>query len=351
MAGMPALSLLGRLVRRSALVAVVIALAAPAAASAHTGGTISTDFEARIGGLRPAVAGVQAHALEGDLKLQLTVSGRHVVVVFGLLGEPFLRFSPAGVQANAASPTAWNSGVVTSSQAVPASHSPSWRKVTGGHTFAWHENRLRPRPIVAGGASPKRVAPWTIPLVVDGRRVRLTGWEWYAAGPSLGVWLAAVAILVGAAAAAARYGRRALQHVLATGLLPVTVGAWLAGWIGILLFGRPSSLVIGVAVVYAAATALLVLAAVTATHGNGRMAAAGIVGALAAVFTVPEVEAFTRGFVFSALPATLARATAVVSFGGGIALAAVCIPAMAEILSDDPLRRRLLAPPVQHERW
>jgi hypothetical protein len=119
------------------------------------------------------------------------------------------------------------------------------------------------------------------------------------------------------------------------------------GWIGILLFGRPFDVVIGVAVAYAAATAVLVLAAVTAPHGNGRMAAAGIVGGLAAVFTVPEVQAFTRGFVLSALPATLARAAAVASFGGGIALAVLCIPAMAEILSDDPLRRRLLPPPTQ----
>jgi hypothetical protein len=347
MVGTGPLPVLGHLVRRSAVVAVAIAAAAPGVASAHTGGPISTDFEARIGGLQPAVEGVKARALEGDLKLQLTVSGRHVVVVRGLLGEPFLRFSAAGIQANAASPTAWNSGVVKSSEAVPVSRSPSWRRVTGGHTFAWHENRLRPRPIVAGGKSPKRVARWTIPLVVDGRRVRLTGWEWYAAGPSLRAWLAAVAILIAAAGAAARYGGRALQRVLAAGLVPVAVGAWLAGWIGILLFGRPSDLVIVVAVAYAAATALLVLAAVTAPRGNGRMAAAGIVGGLAAVFTIPEVEAFTRGFVLSALPATLARAAAVVSFGGGIALAAVCIPAMAEILSDDPLRRRLLAPPAQ----
>jgi hypothetical protein len=338
------LHLLARIARRSAIAAVAVVIAAPGVASAHTGGPISTDFEARIGGLRPPVDGVQARVLEGDLKLQLTVSGTHVVVVLGLLGEPFLRFSDAGVQANAASPTAWNSGVVKSSDAVPVSHSPSWRKVTGGRTFSWHENRLRPRPIIAGGASPRRVAAWTIPLVVDGRHVRLTGWEWYAAGPSVRLWLAAVALLIGAAAAAARFGGRALQRVLAAGLVPIAVTAWLAGWIGILLFGRPSNLVIVVAVAYAAATSLLVLAAVTATRGNGRMAAAGIVGGLAAVFTVPEVEAFTRGFVLSALPADVARAAAVVSFAGGIALAAVCIPAMAEILSDDPLRRRLLTP-------
>jgi hypothetical protein len=339
---------LARLIRRSAIVAVAVVVAAPGVASAHTGGPISTDFEARISGLRPPVQGVRAHVLEGDLKLQLTDSGRHVVVVLGLLGEPFLRFSAAGVQANAASPTAWNSGVVSSSDAVPISRSPSWRRVIGDRTFAWHEGRLRPRPIVTGGGtSPRRVAAWTIPLVVDGRDVRLTCWEWYAAAPSVRLWLAAVAIVIAAAAAAARYGGRGLQRVLAAGLVPVTVTAWLAGWIGILLFGRPSNLVIVVAVAYAAATTLLVLAAVTATHGNGRMAAAGIVGGLAAVFTVPEVEAFTRGFVFSALGANVARAAAVASFAGGVALLVVCLPAMAAILSDDPLRRRLLTPPSQ----
>jgi hypothetical protein len=343
------LALLTRLVYRSAIVAVAVVLAMPGVAHAHTGGPISTDFEARASGLHPAVEGVQVHVLDGDLKLQLTVSGRHVVVVLGLLGEPFLRFSPVGVQANAASPTAWNSGVVSSSDAVPVSHSPAWRTVAGGHTFAWHEGRLRPEGVVTdGGATPRRVAAWTIPLTVDGRHIRLTGWEWYAAGPSLRLWLGAIVGVLAAAAAATRYGGRRLQRALATGLVPIAVGAWLLGWIGILLYGRPSDLVIVLAAAYAAATALMVLAAVTATRGNGRMVAAGIVGGLAAVFTVPEVEAFTRGFVLSALPADVARAAAVASFAGGVAIALVCIPAMAEILSDDPLRRRLL-PPRQAE--
>ena len=52
------------------------------------------------------------------------------------------------------------------------------------------------------------------------------------------------------------------------------------------------------------------------------MAVAGMVGALAAVFTLPEIEAFTRGFVLSALPATAARAAALASFTAGIALVA-----------------------------
>jgi hypothetical protein len=265
------------------------------------------------------------------------------VVVLGLLGEPFLRFSPAGVAANAASPTAWSTGVVASSDAAKSARGPVWRTVSSGHTFAWHENRLRPRPSVPdGGTTPRRVAEWSIPMLVDGRRARLSGWEWYASGPPLAPWLAALLLPLAAACAAARYAGRPLHRALAATLLPVAVGAWLAGWIGILLDGQPSALVVALAAAYAAVTILLVAAAVAAGSGNARMAVAGIVGALAAAFTLPEIEAFTRGFVLSALPATAARAAALVSFTAGLALVAATVPAMGDILHDDPLRRRLL---------
>jgi hypothetical protein len=329
---------------RSALLAVALAFVAPATAYAHTGGRIATDFEARVAGLRPPVSGVRARVIGGDLKLELTVASGHQAVVLGLLGEPFLRFSAAGVAANAASPTAWSTGVVSSSDAVKSAAGPVWRRVSSGHTYAWHENRLRPRPSIPdGSATPRRVAPWSIPLVVDGRRARLTGWEWFATGPSPWPWLAALLVPLAAVIAGARYGRRPLHRRLAAGLLPLAVGAWLVGWIGVLVDGRPSPLVLALAAAYAAVTILLVAAAVAAASGNARMAVAGIVGALAAVFTLPEIEAFTRGFVLSALPATVARAAAIVSFTAGLALVAACVPAMADILRDDPLRRRLLA--------
>jgi hypothetical protein len=330
--------------RRSALLAVALALVAPATASAHTGGRIATDFEARVVGLAPRAPGVRAQVLGGDLKLELSVSSDHELVVLGLEGEPFLRFSAAGVAANAASPTAWSDGVVGSSDAVKSASGPVWRRVSSGHTYAWHENRLRPRPSVPGGsATPQRVAQWSIPLLVDGRRTSLAGWEWYASGPPVWPWLAALLLPLAAATAAVPYGPRRLHRRLAAVLVPVAVGAWLAGWIGILLDGGASALVLVLAAAYAAVTILLVAAALAAASGNARMAVAGIVGALAAVFTLPEVEAFTRGFVLSALPATAARAAAIVSFTAGLALVAACVPAMADILRDDPLRRRLLA--------
>lgn len=333
-----------RRLRRSALVAVAIVVAVPGTAYAHAGGRIATDFEARLAGVSPAAPSVRAQVLGGDLKLQLTVAGPHTVVVLGLLGEPFLRFTPAGVDANAASPTAWNSRVISAGDAVKSARAPVWRRVSSGHTYAWHENRLRPVPVPReGGTTARRVASWSIPLLVDGRRSRVFGWEWHETAPSLVPWIAAAAAIIAAAVAAALYAGRAAQRALAAALLPIAVAAWLAGWIGILLYGSPSALVIGLAAAYAVVTVLLVAAAVTATGGNARVATAGIVGALAAVFTVPELEAFTRGFVFSRLGDTGARAAALIAFSAGIALMSVCIPAMADILSDDPLRRRLLA--------
>src|SRR5689334_22489576 len=218
--------------------ALALAFVAPATAYAHTGGRIASDFEARIVGLRPRASGMRARVLGGDLKLELTVSGGHEVVVLGLEGEPFLRFSPAGVAANAASPTAWSSGVVSHSDAVTSATGPAWRRVASGPTYAWHENRLRPRPSVPGGsATPQRVAQWSIPLLVDGRRTSLAGWEWYASGPPVWPWLAALLLPLAAATAAVRYGPRRLHRRLAAVLVPVAVGAWLAGWIGILLDG------------------------------------------------------------------------------------------------------------------
>jgi hypothetical protein len=195
----------------------------PGTAFAHTGGRIATDFEARIAGtgLRPPAPGVRAQALGGDLKLQLTDNGPHVVVVLGLLGEPFLRFSASGVEANAASPTAWSSGVVAQGDAARSAHGPAWRRVSSGHTFAWHENRLRPRPIVpGGGTTPTRVAAWSVPLRVDGRRAVVTGWEWYAAAPSLIPWIAAGAALLAAVGAAVAYGSRRAHRALAAACVP-----------------------------------------------------------------------------------------------------------------------------------
>jgi ABC-type multidrug transport system fused ATPase/permease subunit len=193
-------------------------------AGAHLkSGVPSTDFEARIAGFRPGVSGLGARALDGDQRLELRVAPPHVVVVLGLLGEPFLRFSPGGVEANLASPTTTSMGVVAAADAVSSS-GVRRRRVSRGHTFAWHEHRLRPLGVVrthdAGG---RAVASFSIPLLVDGRRAALTGAEWHASRPRAWPWLLAGALLVGAATLVARRASARTRRRLAFGLLPLTV--------------------------------------------------------------------------------------------------------------------------------
>ena len=105
--------------RACVLVAVAVILLAPATAGAHIrSGTLSTDFEARVSHFRPTAHGLAARVLDGDQRLELRVAPPRVVIVLGIEGEPFLRFSSTGVEANLASPTAATERVISPGEAV-----------------------------------------------------------------------------------------------------------------------------------------------------------------------------------------------------------------------------------------
>ena len=121
------------------------------------------------GGLRPAVSGIEARVLESDLRLQLRVAPARVVVVLGLLGEPFLRFSPRGVEANAASPTAGSARVIERRRCrdlagCPLAPDPAWARVrVARQPAAARADRARRSAAAArrglvGGASDRRRA-------------------------------------------------------------------------------------------------------------------------------------------------------------------------------------------------
>ena len=208
------------------LVALTAGLAVPAPAAAHfKSGRLSTDFEARVGSFRPPAPGVRARVLDGDLRLELRVPPWRSIVVLGLLGEPFLRFSATGVEANLASPTASSARVIEAADTVSSA---------GGDVApreSWTRARLargtvRPVPIVRDPSTQARaVANWSIPLVVDGRRTTLVGSEWYASGPSPWPWFVAGALLVALGGVGARLLSRRMQRLVASVLLPVAVVA------------------------------------------------------------------------------------------------------------------------------
>jgi hypothetical protein len=315
--------------------AVAISLAAPASASAHLGsGTLSTDFEARVDGLRPATAGLAARVLDGDQRLELRVGGSRVVIVLGYIGEPFLRFSPRGVEANLASPTASATRVIKAADAVFSS-GVTWRRVTGGHTLAWHENRLRPAPIVHDSATrPHKVATWSIPLLVDGRGTSLTGSEWHAAGPSPWPWLGGGALLIGLAGLLARRARPRTRRRIAVGVLPVAVGGLLAAWCGTFLAGKVTLPTLLFTLVFAGVTGLFLLAGVASARGTAQLGVMALIGAFTAALALPQIVVFGHGFVLSALPALAARLAAAGALVGGVAVAALCMPGVIALLAS-----------------
>jgi hypothetical protein len=300
----------------------------PQPAQAHLSpGLVSASFRARIDGFRPPIAGVSASVLESDVKLRIVADPPHVVVVLGLVGEPFLRIGPDGTYANTHSPTAAAAGLITSAGAGPA----RWTRLSSDHAFAWHENRLRPQPIVSGRS--RRVAGWTIPLLVDGRRVSLVGSEFYAAQPRRLLWSIPALAALAVALAALRSGRSRVIRTTAWAALVVAVTSWTASWIGVLLDGRGSVLWLALAAVYALSVAGMVAAAVTAPAGDrGRLIAIGVVGVLVATFALPELGVFQRGFVLSALPATVARSCVALAVGCGVGAAVMSVPATVETL-------------------
>ena len=72
---------------------------------------------------------------------------------------------------------------------------------------------------------------------------------------------------------------------------------------------------------------------IAAAKGSTRIAVIALIGGFAAAFASPEVAIFGHGFVLSALPAEAARITVAAAVAGGLAVAALCAPAVMEFLS------------------
>jgi hypothetical protein len=324
-----------------ALAVVVVSLARPPAALAHIAtGDLSTTFKATVTGFRPPAPGLRAKVLGGDLKLQLSAPAADRVLVLGLVGEPFVRFDSSGVWVNLGSPTAATAGMVSSSQAVTGR--VVWHQVTGGHTLAWHENRLRPVSIVAGGGV-RPVGRWSVPMVVNGQRTTLTGVEWWGPPPPLWPWIASGLAALAAAALAARYvGRETVRRVALALVFPVVV-ALVVGWAGIFLVDQVSAVGLALSAVAAAITVVFAGFAVAAASGPAQTCVAGVVGATAATFAIPQLTIFAHAFVRSALSATPARLMMWIALVGGTALVALCVPAVVELLERSPFEA--LRPP------
>ena len=290
--------------------AVTSALLAPAVAGAHLrAGTVAVDYRASVAA--PAEAGFTARIYQSDRALSISVKPGHSIVVLGYLGEPFLRLDDAGVTVNAASATAAGTGVLLKGEFV-SGRTTAWRLRRGRHSVVWHDARVQGLPPGAERGA------WSVPLVVDGRPVRLTGelvrelrpavWPWPVGAAVCAALMLVFALLgramrvgsiVFAVAASIAAALTALGFALDTYASP---GTWIAGLdelafiavgLGVLVWGpRPAQ--------------------APATIGLGLLAAA--VG-------VSKGAVFLHPIVLSLLVGVAARLFVAISIGAGVAAA------------------------------
>jgi hypothetical protein len=290
------------------------------------------DDQARITqvGGAPAVAG---QVIDGDRKLELTVANGHTVIVLGDAGEPFLRFSPAGVALNTRAPTALINRLVPSGS-VPAL-SPRvpavWVTVTRGSRFAWHDHRLAPRP---AGTRNGDLGGWSIPLVVDGAHTAVVGRLWHDSGPRLWPWLALLGgVLVLVATAATRRERRILSLTAVAGAGAASTAALLIRLAFALAPGTSASGWLGFAFTWAvpigAGVALFSLR--RAPYVN---AAPGLAGMYAAFVGLGSAGVLVHGYVVSPWPAWLVRVCVTVAVAAGLLAAAAAIADVMRVDSD-----------------
>jgi hypothetical protein len=331
-------------IRRSRLPALVTAalvtLVLPTHAWAHATAPVNAlDYEARITSVGGAALGIRARVIDGDRKLDLRVPEPHTVVVLGDAGEPFLRFSPHGVDVNDRSPTAIINKLARrgSLPALDPYAAPMWRSVARRPTFRWHDHRLGPTPGRSYGEG--AVDRWSIPVVVDGRPDGIVGRLWHARRPPLWPWLCALAASIGLAVLVAVWkGARwlslaavvaaalacAARGVLGVGLSFAPGSAALSAWLSVVVACLPIVVLAGLAVV---------------RRGVYVLGAAALAATYAALVGLDNTSVLLHGYVISSLPATVTRVAAATAVCAGIVGATA---AVRTLLDRDVLGLRSL---------
>jgi hypothetical protein len=295
---------------------LAIAAALPDVASAHVGRTlpVATNFVARLAGSLP---GVQAKTVDGDQTLWLRVPASTTALVPGTLGEPLLRFDRSGVWLNLHSPTAQSDGIdrVDLRPSARTGAKPLWHRLTRAHAYAWHEHRLHLlEPLAHGRTSAGTIGPWSVPVVVAGRRLALRGVLDYR--PPGRAWLRVglAAVLAGAASATA-----SRWTAVTVGLALVAVPLVWAIRVGRELYGRPSVPVVGwVEIAITCLVGAALLYGLVSRNEGTRVLTAFLAGFGALYEGLTMLPVLTHAIALSALPTDFARVAEVLSLGAGI---------------------------------
>jgi len=148
---------------------ILLALTGASTALAH----VSHDAGVRptLSALPPMLTGVQVQLTE-TLAPQLLVENQtgKTLIILGQDGQPFLRLSPSGSEANTRHPE-WLKTYLPGGlpgRKPEAGTSPLWKVVKKSPNWGWFDTRLQPAGRKAGET-------WQIPVVLDGKAGEIKG--------------------------------------------------------------------------------------------------------------------------------------------------------------------------------
>jgi hypothetical protein len=195
---------------RSPLLLATVVLGLPLASPAAADPAGPTHYDSQLTGVEPADAPVRFEILGGDAFLVVRAEPGSEVEVPGYEEEPYVRIAADGtVEVNQRSPARWENEArygpaeVETPADAAADAPPRWEVVASDGEYAWHDHRIHwmspslPRQVDPSAGTPQPVADWSVPLVVDGEEVTVTGELRWLPGPApvvpLGVLVLAVA--------------------------------------------------------------------------------------------------------------------------------------------------------------
>ncbi|HVS85324.1 MAG TPA: hypothetical protein VHD91_06815 [Gaiellaceae bacterium] len=297
---------------------LLAAAALPGRAQAHAGLTAPA-ATSDLATITHTPAGLDAKVVDGDQRLWLSVPPGTTVLVLGLQGEPYLRYSPAGIEVNTHSTTYYlNRARPLAPPSLGAAATPSWKTISHGRSTSWHEDRLHALALAAGSSRIGTLGTWSVPLVVDGRRTSIGGRLDHAAAPSL-LWLWPLVLAAALAPALMRLRDARLEREAGWLLVGLALGASTAARLGRELYGRPT-LSSGQLALATLTVAVAVSLAVLFARREWRVVAAGAIGVLAAYQGLALLATLRRPFVLAALPAWAERTATIVALSAGAAL-------------------------------
>ena len=266
-----------------------------------------------------------ARILDGDQAIWMRSRPSLTVVVTGVRGEPYLRFSSAGVAVNTRSATWFLNRVYP--QVVPRgltpSTSPQWKQLTSRHSWTWHEGRLHTPALSAHRPGNTYLGRWVVPIVVDGRGTAIRGGLWQSAPASL-LWFWPLLVVAACIPAMLKLREARLEAQVGVVLAGLALVSATVARLGREFYGRPT--VSSWQLVLVGATCLIAVAlAVLYSRPDWRVLGGMLIGIVAAYQGLTLLSTLRDGWVLAVIPAWLERSATAISLASGIALVLVSI--------------------------